>query len=524
MGYFGKHMEPKPYDLLVIGGGINGAGIANHATQAGLKVLLVEAGDLAGATSSNSSKLIHGGLRYLEHNEFRLVREALSEREVLLKMAPHLVWPLSFVLPHHAGLRPSWLIRIGLFLYDHLGGREKLPGSFGIRLHRHPYGAPLKAEFRKGFVYADCWADDARLVVANAQQCREGGGEVRTHTRLIAAQRQGKHWRADIENADGTTETIHALALANAAGPWVEAVLKQGLHLGARDSVKLIKGSHIVVPALHDGPQAYILQHRDGRIAFVLPYEQGYSLIGTTDVVYQGDPRAVACADEEVAYLCDLVGEYFAKPPKPADVVWRYAGVRPLYNDQSDNPSAVTRDYVLRLDHHGPPVLSVFGGKLTTYRQLALQAMADLRPFFPDMRPPTSPPSPLPGGDLPNADFDSYLAELSPHYSWLDTTVLHRLARQYGSKVPQVLGEAKSVIALGRHFGAGLYEAEVRYLLREEWVRDADDILWRRTKRGLHMSTAEREGLAEWLAEQRPSAATKGGPTQITGSGIHGVP
>lgn len=493
-------MHTNHYDLLVVGGGINGTGIANHATQAGLKVLLVEQADLAGATSSASSKLIHGGLRYLEHNEFRLVREALSEREVLLRMAPHLVWPLSFVLPHHQGLRPSWLIRIGLFLYDHLGGRKKLPGSYGVALRRHPFGEPLKPEFHRGFVYADCWADDARLVVANAQQCRELGGEVRTHTRMVAARREGEFWYADIVGEDGETETVRAKALVNAGGPWVESVLKQSLKLGARDSVKLVKGSHIVVPALHDGSQAYILQHQDGRIAFVLPYEQGYSLIGTTDVVYQGDPRDVKCSDEEVAYLCDLVGEYFANPPTPADVVWRYAGVRPLYDDNSDNPSAVTRDYVLRLDREGAPVLSVFGGKLTTYRQLALQAMADLKPFFPDMRSDFESPPPLPGGDMRDGDFDGFLREMQSRYGWLDQAVLRRLVRQYGRRAEQVLHGAGDESALGRHFGAGLYEAEVRYLRQEEWAREADDILWRRTKRGLHMSVAERAGLADWLA------------------------
>jgi glycerol-3-phosphate dehydrogenase len=495
-------METTHYDLLVVGGGINGAGIANHATQAGLKVLLVEAADLAGATSSASSKLIHGGLRYLEHREFRLVREALSEREVLLGMAPHLVWPLSFVLPHHDGLRPAWLIRLGLFFYDHLGGRAKLPASFGVRLKRHPFGKPLKTDYRKGFVYADCWADDARLVVANALQCREGGGDIRTHTRLIAAKRMGNHWLAQLETDRGEALTVSATGLVNAAGPWVENVLKQGLRLGARDSVKMVKGSHIVVPALHDGPQAYILQHRDGRIAFVLPYEQDYSLIGTTDIVYQGDPRAVQCSDEEVAYLCDLVGEYFAHPPKPADVIWRYAGVRPLYDDQSDNPSAVTRDYVLRLDREGAPVLSVFGGKLTTYRQLALHAMRELRPFFPAMGDTPSPPLPLPGGDLPNADFDAFFSELCRQYGWLDQTLLRRLAHQYGSRIHAVIGDANSTADLGQHFGAGLYEAEVRYLLREEWARDADDILWRRTKRGLHMSVSERARLATWLVDK----------------------
>ncbi|MBV8658632.1 MAG: glycerol-3-phosphate dehydrogenase [Burkholderiales bacterium] len=492
-------MEQRSFDLLVVGGGINGTGIANQAAQAGLSVLLVEQGDLASATSSASSKLIHGGLRYLEHKEFRLVREALSEREVLLGMAPHLVWPLNFVLPHHAGLRPSWLIRIGLFLYDHLGGRKRLPGSRGIALRRHRYGAPLKPAFRRGFVYSDCWADDARLVVANAMQCRELGGQVMTHTRFVSATRAGETWTAELAHADGSPETVTARALVNAAGPWVERVLKGGLKMGARDSVKLVKGSHIVVPALHDGPQAYMLQHHDGRIVFVLPYEGQFSLIGTTDVIHEGEPGDVHCSDEEVAYLCALVSEYFEHAPKPADVVWRYAGVRPLYDDQTADPSSITRDYVLRVDKEGAPVLSVFGGKLTTYRKLARHAMEMLQPFFADAVVTELPP-PLPGGAIPGAVFDAYVAASQARWPWLDSTVLHRLARCYGDRLPQVMGSATQISDLGRDFGAGLYEAEVRYLMREEWAQTADDVLWRRTKRGLHMSAPARAAVAEWMA------------------------
>lgn len=502
MGYLHYAMETtQPYDLLVVGGGINGTGIASHASQAGLKVLLLEQGDLAGATSSASSKLIHGGLRYLEQREFRLVRESLSEREVLLSMAPHLVWPLAFVLPHHDGLRPAWLIRLGLFLYDHLGGRERLPASYGINLRRHPWGGPIKPSFKRGFVYADCWADDARLVVANAMQCRELGGTVRTRTRMLEAHREGRQWRVTVQTPDGGTTTVYARALVNAAGPWVERVLKGGLRLGARDSVKLVKGSHIVVPALHDGPQAFILQHRDGRIAFVLPYEQGYSLIGTTDVVHHGEPGEVACSDEEVSYLCQLVGEYFERPPQPSEVLWRYAGVRPLYDDQSDNPSAITRDYTLRLDQGGAPVLSVFGGKLTTYRQLARHALQHLKPYFERMQLPAQ-SAVLPGGVMPAADFEAFYQEACVRYGGLPASLVYRLARQFGDRLVLVLGAANSVAELGRHFGAELYECEVRYLMREEWAQTADDILWRRTKRGLHMTAPERQGLADWLLAQ----------------------
>ncbi|WP_269531432.1 glycerol-3-phosphate dehydrogenase [Chitinimonas sp. BJYL2] len=494
-------METNHYDLIIIGGGINGAGIANHAAQGGLRVLLLEQGDLAGATSSASSKLIHGGLRYLEHKEFRLVREALAEREVLLRMAPHLVWPLSFVLPHHAGLRPAWLIRMGLFLYDHLGGRDRLPSSYSIRLGKHAWGRPLKPAFRKGFVYADCWADDARLVVANAMQCRELGGTIRTRTRLRSARREGREWRVQIESSTHQQETLYARAIVNAAGPWAERVLREGLGLGARDSVKLVKGSHIVVPALHDGPQAFILQHQDGRIVFVLPYEGRFSLIGTTDIVHTGAPGEVACTDEEVTYLCNLVAEYFEQPPTPADVVWRYSGVRPLYDDRRGNPSAITRDYVLRLDREGAPVLSVFGGKLTTYRQLARHAMAQLQPYFERFQL-HDPPPPLAGGAIPYANFPAFLAEQRGRYPDLPEELVTRLAHQFGDRIGKVLGVALTVADLGRHFGATLYESEVRYLQQEEWARAPDDILWRRTKQGLHMSETEREAFALWFAEQ----------------------
>ncbi|MFC4160306.1 glycerol-3-phosphate dehydrogenase [Chitinimonas lacunae] len=493
-------MTDDVYDLLVVGGGINGVGIANHAAQAGQKVLLVEQDDLAAATSSASSKLIHGGLRYLEHYEFRLVREALGEREVLLEMAPHLVRPMTFVLPHHPGLRPTWLIRLGLFFYDHLGGRRRLPGSHGLNLRRHPYGEPLQPQFRRGFSYADCWVDDARLVVANALQLRELGGEVLTRTRLDTAWRDADGWWAELA---GPTEArrVRAKVLVNAAGPWVEQLLKQRLQLGARDAVRLVKGSHIVVPRLHEGQQAYILQHADNRIVFVLPYENDYSLIGTTDVPYDGDPRRAAIEQDEVAYLCELVSEYFARPVQPSDVVWHYAGVRPLYDDQSDDPSAVTRDYVLRLDRDGAPVLSVFGGKLTTYRQLALAALLELQPFLP-LQPLAAKPPPLPGGDLPEADFEAFLTTVRQRYAALDPALLGRLARQFGSRIDRVLDGVSETADLGQHYGAGLYQCELDYLVAQEWATSADDVLWRRTKRGLHMTAAQRAAVARWFNER----------------------
>ncbi|MBV1774424.1 glycerol-3-phosphate dehydrogenase [Burkholderiaceae bacterium DAT-1] len=481
----------REVDVLVVGGGINGVGIANHLAALKLDVLLVEQADLASATSSASSKLIHGGLRYLEYGEFRLVREALNEREVLLGMAPHLIWPLTFVLPHMAHLRPAWMIRAGLFLYDHLGGRKRLPASRSIQFQRHAYGEPLMSSIHKGFTYADCWADDARLVVANAIQLRERGGEVRTRTKLIRAQRMSDGWVCTLKTTS-ETEQVKARALVNAGGPWVSQIVSEQLQLPSRDSIRMVKGSHIVVPRLHDGPQAYILQQSDQRIVFVLPYEHEFSLIGTTDEAYEGDPAQASCSDEEVSYLCNALAPYFKHPPDPRDVVWRYSGVRPLHDDDAGNPSAVSRDYVLRLDTSGAPVLSVFGGKLTTYRQLSMQAAEMLGEA---MQIPVhairQAPENLPGGDI-NCEFESFLQQCAQRWPWLDAPVLQRMAHQYGSRLEQVLSGAHDVADLGEHWGAGLYSREVAYLVVHEWASHPDDVLWRRTKCGLHMGELAR--------------------------------
>jgi glycerol-3-phosphate dehydrogenase len=492
------------YDLVVIGGGINGAGIARDAQGRGLKTLLVEARDLASATSSASSKLIHGGLRYLEQYEFRLVREALIEREVLLKMAPHLVRPLAFVLPHRPHLRPGWMIRIGLFLYDHLGGRERLPGSYGIDCRIHDFGRPLASDISRAFVYADCWVDDARLVVANARDAADRGAEIRTRTRCIEARRESGAWRVRLADEAGTTTEVAARAVVNAAGPWVNEILGQVVRANSPKHVRLIKGSHIVVPKLHDGPQAYILQNEDRRIVFVLPYEGRFSLIGTTDEPFVGDPASVAISPAETTYLCDVVTRHFRTRVAPEDVVWTYAGVRPLHDDAEVVASQVTRDYAFDLDLDaagGAPLLSIFGGKITTFRKLAEHALNRLAPHLRRGERAWTEGAPLTGGDMPGADFDAFLADLTGRHPWLPEP--RRLARAYGTAVERLVGDAKSAADLGRDFGHGFTERELAYLVEREWARMPEDVLWRRSKLGLHLDAAGKAGIADWFTRRR---------------------
>ncbi|HSQ80186.1 MAG TPA: glycerol-3-phosphate dehydrogenase [Casimicrobiaceae bacterium] len=499
-------MDTSPYDLLVIGGGINGAGIARDAAGRGLSVLLVERDDLAAHTSSWSTKLIHGGLRYLEHYEFRLVAEALAEREVLLRAAPHIIEPLLFVLPHEPHLRPKWMIRAGLFLYDRLGGRMTLPKSFATRLDGSQYGAGLKSRFHNGFVYADARVDDARLVVLNALDARARGAELRVRTTLVSARRDKGLWRAKLAGRDGSTSEIRARALVNAAGPWVGDVLGQvgAAPMGAR--VRHVKGSHIVVPRVHAEDHAYILQNADKRIVFVIPYEDRYSLIGTTDVPVD-DYAHPSISAEETDYLVALANAYLDKPLVKGDIVWTYSGVRPLYDDGAHDPSAITRDYVLKVDAleaAGPgegraPVLSVFGGKITTYRKLAEAALAELRPFFPGMKDPWTVAAQLPGGDLPRGDRAAWLGELCRRYPALDPEVLRALAKRHGTRAEAILGDARKPADLGEDFGAQLTERELSYLVRDEWALAADDVLWRRTKCGLPMSAAQRQRVASRL-------------------------
>ncbi|WP_236204636.1 glycerol-3-phosphate dehydrogenase [Pseudomonas tohonis] len=491
------------YDLAVVGGGINGVGIAADAAGRGLSVFLCEKDDLAQHTSSASSKLIHGGLRYLEHYEFRLVREALAEREVLLAKAPHIVRPMRFVLPHRPHLRPAWMIRAGLFLYDHLGKREKLPGSRGLKFGA---GSPLKADIARGFEYSDCWVDDARLVVLNAMAARERGAHVHTRTRCVSARRSKGLWHIHLERADGTLLSIRARALVNAAGPWVAKFIKDDLKQKSPYGIRLIQGSHIVVPRLYEGEHAYILQNEDRRIVFAIPYLERFTLIGTTDREYQGDPAKVAISAEETAYLLDVVNRHFKQQIGEKDILRTYSGVRPLCDDESDDPSAVTRDYTLSLEAHPgeAPLLSVFGGKLTTYRKLAESALAQLAPFFPNAKPSWTASQPLPGGEQMNSQAD--LAEaLCNRFGWLPDSLARRWAGTYGSRTWAMLDGVQNLTDLGEHLGSGLYAREVDYLCREEWATGLDDILWRRTKLGLFMTPGQQERLAQYLLN-RPKA------------------
>ncbi|WP_280548078.1 glycerol-3-phosphate dehydrogenase [Halomonas sp. 11-S5] len=485
-------------DLFVIGGGINGTGIANDAAGRGLSVGLCEQGDLAGATSSASSKLIHGGLRYLEHHEFRLVREALREREVLLAKAPHIIWPLRFILPYRAHLGPAWMLRAGLFLYDHLGKREKLPGSRSIRLTANQGLAP---GITRGFEYSDCWVDDARLVVLNAIQARDNGAEIRVRTRCIGAREVDDQWEVELEEVDsGQRLTRRCRTLVNAAGPWVEQVVRRQAKRPSRYGVRLIQGSHLVVPRLNHDERAYILQNTDQRIVFVLPYEEDFSLIGTTDRRYTGDPSRVEASEEEIDYLLSVVNAHFRTQLSRDAVIRTFSGVRPLCDDESADPSAMTRDYTLDLDTRGAPLLSVFGGKITTYRKLAEAALAALEPHLPTMAKPWTAETPLPGGDIGDpATFETQLLEA---YPFLDAAQARRFARTYGSLCREFLDGRDSQAALGQAFGAGLTAAEVVYLVEQEWARSLEDILWRRTKLALRLTTAETRHLAVYLDER----------------------
>ena len=498
------------YDLLIIGGGINGAGIARDAAGRGLKVLLVEQNDLASATSSASTKLIHGGLRYLEYYEFRLVAEALAERETLLRIAPHIVWPMEFVLPHEAHLRPAWMIRAGLFLYDHLGHRllgfgrtSSLPKSRSVRLAPEGYGAGLKPGFERGFLYYDCWVDDARLVVLNACSAEEKGAAIRTRTRLVSARREKDAWVAALESRAQGRYEVRAAALVNAAGPWVKKVLDDELKIEIPARVRLVKGSHIVVPRVHQQRHAFIFQNPDRRVIFLIPYEREYTLVGTTEVAVENVNSRPRISRDEIAYLCEAASRYTAAPITPGMVLWSYSGVRPLYDDGSADPSAVTRDYHLLLDEgaagNAPPLVSVFGGKITTYRRLAERVMEKLSRRFPGLRPWTG-TEPLPGGDLEAHDFRGALLGLGRRYPRLPKSWLVRLLRRHGSLAPQIIGKARIERDLGENFGGGLYECELRWLIEHEWAREAEDVLWRRTKCGLHMNAAQKRRVRERMA------------------------
>ena len=486
-------------DVLVIGGGINGAGIARDAAGRGLAVTLVEQGDLASATSSWSSKLIHGGLRYLEQYEFRLVREALQEREVLLRLAPHIIRPLMFVLPHDASMRPAWMIRAGLWLYDHLGGHITLPRSKMISFPDVNFGPGLKPGIRSGFVYSDCRVDDSRLTVLNAVSAREKGATILTRTRFVGAKRVDGVWEAVIEPAGGEPRTVRAKALVNAAGPWVVDVLDRIVGDRITERVRLVKGSHIIVPKVHSQGHALILQNPDKRVVFVIPYEKDFSLIGTTDVAVSDVAEAARITPEETEYLVSAANRFLAKPISAADIVHSYAGVRPLYDDGSDNPSEVTRDYVLKVDHdaHRAALLTVFGGKITTYRRLAEEALELLEPFFPKLRGAWTATEELPGGDV--GHFNAFRDAMHARYPDLGRELVEGVVRRHGARTPRVLKEARYPEALGKNFGAGLTQREVEYVVAQEWAATAEDVLWRRTKCGLHMTVQQREAVAEFM-------------------------
>jgi glycerol-3-phosphate dehydrogenase len=493
--------DDKFYDMLIVGGGINGAGIARDAAGRGLSVLLVEKEDLAQHTSSASTKLIHGGLRYLEYGEFRLVREALIERERLLAMAPHIIWPLAFVLPQMNSPRPAWLVRLGLFLYDHLGGRKVLPPTRTInRLDHDAMGNGLKPGAMKAFVYSDCWVEDSRLVALNALDAAERGATILTRTRLLDARREAEGWSATVEDADGEHE-VRASILVNAAGPWVADVIARVPDGRSDRAVRLVKGSHIIVPRLYEGDHAFLLQNPDRRVVFAIPYQGKFTLIGTTDEAWEQEPGAAQISAGETHYLLETVARYFTRPVGAGDIVWSYAGIRPLYDDHAGSASAVTRDYVLDLDgaEGRAPMLSIFGGKITTYRKLAEHAMEKLAPFLRVGGAPWTAEQPLPGGDMPGGDFEQFVGTLVAARPALPEPLLRRLARAYGTRTDVLLGAGQDVAALGRCFGGDLYQAEVDYLIRHEWARSGRDILYRRSKLGLHVGAGVEEELDAYL-------------------------
>jgi glycerol-3-phosphate dehydrogenase len=502
--------RPEPtYDLAVIGGGINGCGIARDAAGRGASVILFEQNDLASATSSASTKLIHGGLRYLEHYEFRLVREALMERERLWAIAPHIIWPLRFVLPHHKGLRPAWLLRLGLFLYDHIGGRKLLPATRTLDLATADVGRPLKDDRAKAFEYSDCWVEDSRLVVLNAADAAVRGAAIHTRTKVVSADRETGLWRVTVEGPDGRRSVL-AKTLVNAAGPWVGAVLGGVVRSNTRAAVRLVQGSHIVVPKLYEHDRCYIFQNADGRIIFAIPYERDFTLIGTTDQDYRGDPARPRASPAEIDYLCAAASEYFRDPVTPQQVVWTYSGVRPLYDDGASKAQEATRDYVLTLDaaEGEAPLLSVFGGKITTYRRLAESALAKLAPHAAwAARAQWTVDGTLPGGDFPVTGFEALVSDIAARHPWLARSTATRWVRAYGTRTRDILDGADGPADLGRHFGADLCEREVRYLMRAEWARRGEDVLWRRSKLGLRLSPEQREALDAFMLAEATAAA-----------------
>ncbi len=493
-------------DLFIIGGGINGCGIARDAAGRGLSVALAEMNDLASATSSASTKLFHGGLRYLEYYEFRLVREALIERETLLSAMPHIAWPMRFVLPHNKGMRPAWLLRLGLFIYDHLGGRKILPATQTIDLRRDPAGKPLKPGFTRAFEYSDCWVEDSRLVVLNARDAATRGAQIMTGTRVVSAERHADHWQVSLALPDGTTETMAARVLVNAGGPWVGEIISGVLQINSPEKVRLVRGSHIVTRRLFDHDKCYFFQGADGRIIFAIPYETDFTLIGTTDQDHHGAPGDAKCTPEEQEYLCTFASQYFARPVTRDDIVWTYSGVRPLYDDGAKTATAATRDYVLSLDTTAAALLNVFGGKITTYRRLAEAAMEKLAPQFPGMAGRWTAGAALPGGDFPVGAVAATITKLAGDYPFLSPFWARRLVRAYGTEAQAVLGTARTAAELGIDFGATLTQREVEWLMAREFAHSAVDVVWRRSKLGLRLSNDQVRALDHWMQTRKAAA------------------
>ena len=510
-------------DLLIIGGGINGVGIARDAAGRGLNVCLAEMGDLAGATSSASTKLFHGGLRYLEYFEFGLVRHALAEREILLRAMPHISWPMRFVLPYHKdmrfenstptsrllnifmpwmkGRRPAWLIRFGLFLYDHLGGRTVLPGTSTIYLQKSIEGEAINDKFVKAYEYSDCWIEDSRLVVLNARDAEKRGAEICVRTKVISAIRVDDIWEVTLEDVNsGNTCVVRAKMLVNAAGPWVDDVIQNKARLNSREGVRLVRGSHIVTKRLYDHDKCYLFQGTDGRIIFAIPYETDFTLIGTTDAKHSDLSEKPICTDEEKQYLIDFANGYLKSPISVDDIVWSYSGVRPLYDDGAESASAATRDYVMTVDdHEGVPLLNIFGGKITTYRCLAEDALDKIKDYFPTLSGKWTAGVALPGGDFPVDGFDDLTQSLIDSYPFLDAKMANRLTRAYGTEAADIFEGAESFNDLGRHFGASLTEREVEWLMQSEYAQTVEDIVWRRSKLGLRLSSSQIEHLEKWM-------------------------
>ena len=509
---------PTPvFDLAIVGGGINGCGIARDAAGRGLSVLLCEQDDLANGTSSASTKLIHGGLRYLEYYEFRLVREALREREVLLRAAPHIIWPLRFILPHHKGLRPAWLIRLGLFLYDHLGGRVLLPPTSSVNLLKDEAGLPLKPMFTKGFEYSDCWVMDGRLVALNAMDAAAKGAEIRVRTPCVTATRNGDIWTLQLDNKNtGKKSSAQARVLVNATGPWLDSFLTHISHQDSGEQIRMVKGSHIIVRKLFDHGRAYLFQNADGRIIFAIPYEQEFTLIGTTDVDFTGQPGKVNITPEETDYLCRAASEYFIKQVTPDNVVSSYAGIRPLFDDGKSEAKAATRDYVLKLDTGSSeaPLLSIYGGKITTYRKLAEAVLQKLQPFLPPMGPAWTEHQHLPGGDFAPNLFNHEVNRLQAVCPLLQKKHTRRLVRTYGTRAFAMVQSLKIASDFGICFGDYLYQFEVVYLMQNEWAQTAEDVLWRRTNMGLFLTDEERRNLDVWMKEHPIHGSTQASPTQ----------